>query len=78
MEDLVSSPNDSDGYFSRRLDEIHLTDYERIKAKAHLARAEAMADFLFTALQALNRGLKPIGLGSAAPRPIRGPAPHAG
>jgi hypothetical protein len=27
-----------------RLDEIEMSEYDRIRAKAHLARAEAMAD----------------------------------
>jgi len=33
-------------FLYRRLDEVRMGEYERIRAKAHLERAEAVADFV--------------------------------
>ena len=41
MTTKISKTNPSLAY---RLDEIEMSEYDRIRAKAHLARAEAMAD----------------------------------
>lgn len=38
-----------------RLDEIRMRDYERIRAKAHLERAHALADLLASARDAIGR-----------------------
>ena len=38
-----------------RLDEVRMSERERMRAKAHLARAEAVADFLVAGAQAVSR-----------------------
>ena len=52
MNAKISKTNANDAFFSARLDEIQMSGYERAKAKAHLAQAEAMAD----GIAALARG----------------------
>ena len=42
-------------FLFRRLDEIRMSDYERIRAKAHLERAAAVADLLAGAGAAIGR-----------------------
>lgn len=42
-------------FLLRRIDEVRMGEYERMRAKAHLARAEAVADFLVAAAGALGR-----------------------
>jgi hypothetical protein len=51
MTTKISKTNADLAYFNGRLDDVHMSDYDRIRAKAHLARAEAMAD-AFVALLA--------------------------
>lgn len=72
MENKLSKTNVDLGYFNSRLDEIRMNGHERLKAKAHLARAEAMAEFLAGAAGAIGRLFK-----DAPARPSR-PATSAG
>jgi len=44
MTGKISKPNEGLDYLNSRLDEIGMHDYARLRAKASLARAEAMAD----------------------------------
>lgn len=41
-------------FFFRRLDEVRMSERERIRAKAHLQRAEAVADLLASAASAIG------------------------
>jgi hypothetical protein len=51
---------------SHRLDEMRMSDHDRIRAKAHLERAEAIADLL----AALARGVRHL-FRKAILRPLR-------
>jgi hypothetical protein len=70
MTAKISKTNDDLDYLYSRLDEVRLSGYERVKAKAHLARAEAFAD----AFEFLVRGIarlfkasdKPVGRTAAS------------
>jgi hypothetical protein len=73
MSTKISKSNDSLAFFNSRLDEIRMNGHERLKAKAHLARAEAMADLFLAAVHAIGRLLKP-----APAKPVRQHAPSAG
>ena len=42
-------------FLFRRLDEMRMSDYQRILAKAHVQRAIAIADILAAALGAIGR-----------------------
>jgi hypothetical protein len=61
-----SKTNDKLDFLYARLDEIRMSDYERIRAKAQLARTEAVADAIF----AIGRGLQTL-LKVLVLRPIR-------
>jgi len=61
-----SKTNDKLDLLNARLDAIQMADYERIRAKAQLARAEAMADLI----AAIGRGLRRL-LRTLVVRPIR-------
>ena len=58
--------NDKLDFLNARLDAVRMADYERIRAKAQLARAEAMADLI----AAIGRGLRSL-LRTLVVRPIR-------
>jgi len=58
--------NDKLDFLNARLDAVRMADYERIRAKAQLARAEAMADLI----AAIGRGLRRL-LRTLVVRPIR-------
>ena len=45
----------------RRLDEVRMSKAERMRARAHLQRAEAVADFVAGAIAALRRVVTRIG-----------------
>lgn len=45
-------------YFNARIDAIPMSEVERVRAKAQLARAEAVADLLADIFHAAERGLK--------------------
>ena len=44
MTSKISKTNADLAYFNSRLDEIRMSGYDRIRAKAQLARAEAIAE----------------------------------
>ena len=58
MRNKISKSNADWAYFSRRLDEIPMSAHERARAKAHFARAEAVAAFLADAARAIGRLFK--------------------
>jgi hypothetical protein len=69
MTTKISKTNADLAYFNGRLDEVRMSDYDRIRAKAHLARAEAMAD----AVAALFAWFKrPASAGYSRPTPNAG------
>lgn len=61
-----SKPNAKMEFIFARLDEVQMSPSERIKAKAQLARTEAVADAIF----AIGRGLRTL-LKVLVLRPIR-------
>lgn len=75
MNEEISKSNVDVNYFSRRLDEIRMSGSERLKAKAQLARAEAIADLLASACSGIGRVFK--ALTARNPRTPRHPAPSA-
>jgi hypothetical protein len=58
MTNKISKSNDDLAYFNGRLDEVRMTSHERLRAKAHLARAEAMADLVARAISGIARIFK--------------------
>ncbi len=60
MNDKISKPNADRAFFNSRLDEIHMSEYERLMAKAHLARAEAAAEMLAAAAKGIRRAYKAL------------------
>jgi len=60
-------------FLNRRLDGVRMSDCERLVAKAHLARAEAIAGAAASAFHLVKRALKRL-----APRPVRRPTTSAG
>jgi hypothetical protein len=64
MTEKISKTNDNLEFFNSRLDEIRLSGHERLKAKAHLARAEAFAEAVsavYKAIAGLFNGAKSAG-----------------
>jgi hypothetical protein len=59
MTGKISKTNADLAYFNDRLDEVHMSAYDRIRAKAQLARAEAMADALAAVFSYAKRLLTP-------------------
>jgi hypothetical protein len=72
MTNKISKSNDDLAYFNGRLDEVRMTSHERLRAKAHLARAEAMADLVAWAFSGIARLFK------HEPARINHPAASAG
>lgn len=66
MNALIRKTNSDLGFFNSRLDEIRISGHERLKAKAQLARAEAMVEAFF----AIGRGLRGL-FKSLLLRPLR-------
>jgi hypothetical protein len=60
MSDKVSKSNGEWELIEARLDEVGLSSYERIKAKAQLARAEAVADALAALSATVKRAVKQV------------------
>jgi hypothetical protein len=61
MTAKISKTNDNLEFFNSRLDEVRLSGHERLKAKAHLARAEAFAEMVsmvYKAIAGLFSGAK--------------------
>ena len=46
MNEKISKRNANADFFNARLDEVRMSGHERLKAKARLAQAEAMAEVL--------------------------------
>lgn len=55
MNAKVSKPNASIEEFSARLDQVTMSGHECLRAKASLARAEAMAELIARAARAVRR-----------------------
>ena len=55
MSTKISKTNDDLDYLYSRLDEVRLSGYERVKAKAQLARAEAFADAFEFVIRGITR-----------------------
>ena len=71
-----SKANADTDFFNRRIDEIRMSSHERLKAKARLAQAEAIADALAAAVHRIARLFRSI---TAKPeRPSGRSAPSAG
>ena len=73
MNGKISKTNENLAFFNARLDEIRMNGHERLKAKARMAQAEAVADALHGLIAFAGRLLK-----SPAGRPLRGPSTSAG
>jgi hypothetical protein len=73
MNPEISKTNDNLAFFNVRLDEVRMSGHERMRAKAHMAQAEAIADAVFAVFGFGGRLLK-----SLAARPARRPTPSAG
>jgi hypothetical protein len=58
MSNKVSKSNGEWELIEARLDTVGLSSYERIKAKAQLARAEAVADALAALSASVKRAVK--------------------
>jgi hypothetical protein len=76
MNAKVSKTNASLDFLNSRLDEVRMSGHERLKAKARLAQAEAVAEALFGAF----RGVRSLYVRlTAKPAHPAGPtAPSAG
>lgn len=66
MTQKTSKTNSSLDFFYARLDKVQMSEHERLRAKASLARAEAIADLTFEIARAAKRLLKNLVV-----RPIR-------
>jgi hypothetical protein len=66
MKNEISKSNHRRAFFEARIDELRISAHERLKAKARLAQAEAMAD----ALAAIGGGIRRL-LRSLVIRPLR-------
>lgn len=66
MKGKLSKTNQELDFLNARLDEVRMSGHERLRAKASLARAEAVAELLVAFASALKRLLKALVL-----RPIR-------
>jgi hypothetical protein len=73
MSRKASRTNSSLEFLNARLDEVRMSNYERLRAKATLARTEAIADAAVRLINLVKRLLKP-----RAVRPARRPANSAG
>jgi hypothetical protein len=75
LKEKISKTNENLELLNRRLDEIQMSDRERLRAKAQLARADAVAELVFAAFRSIGRLFKATAHKPA--RPHR-PATHAG
>jgi hypothetical protein len=69
----ISKTNPNLAFFNSRLDEVRMSGHERLKAKARLAQAEAVADAVFQLIDHGKRLLKTLVM-----RPMRRPTASAG
>lgn len=58
MNEKISRTNSDLEFFNARLDEIRMSSHERLRAKASLARAEAIADLIVGCINGATRLLK--------------------
>jgi len=73
MDMKISKTNPDLEFLNRRMDEIQMSDLERLRAKARLAQAEAVAGAIVAVTHGIARLFKPL-----SARPSRGSAPAAG
>ena len=73
MNEKISKTNENLAFFNARLDEVRMSGHERLRAKARMAQAEAIADAVFTFIS-LGKRL----LNSLVARPMRRPTASAG
>ena len=73
MRTKVRRTNSNLEFLNARLDEVRMSDHERLRAKARLAQAEAIADAVFGLIGYGKRLLKTL-----LERPARRPANSAG
>jgi hypothetical protein len=73
MDVKISKTNPDLEFLNRRLDEIQMTGTERLRAKAGLAQAEALAGAIVAVANGMARLFRPM-----TARPGRGAAPSAG
>lgn len=73
MIEKISKTNQSLAFLNARLDDVRMSGHERLKAKARLAQAEAIADAVFGTIALGKRLLK-----SLLTRPVRRPTTSAG
>jgi hypothetical protein len=66
MSAMRIKPNDNMDYVYARLDEVRMSQTERLMARAQLARAEAVAEAVFAVVHGSKRLLKTLVL-----RPFR-------
>lgn len=72
MDRKISKTNDDVGFFNARLDEVRMSGHERLRAKARMAQAEAIASALCACIAFGKRLLK-----SLEARPVRRPTAGA-
>lgn len=60
MSNKVSKTNSDLNFLNTRLDEVRMSNYERVRAKASLARAEAFADAAGAIISLVKRLLKTL------------------
>ena len=73
MSKSISQTNENLDFFNARLDEIRMSGHERMRAKARMAQAEAIADAVFALIAHGKRLLKLL-----VARPMRHPTASAG
>ena len=72
MTNKISKTNAQMEYLYSRLDEIQMNGHERLKAKARLAQAEAVADFIAAMLKGIGRLFRSTGKPSGRAAPLAG------
>ena len=60
MNTKISKTNEREAFFNTLLDEVRMSGHERLRAKASLARAEALADAILAAINLAKRLLKAL------------------
>ena len=73
MDEKLSKTNRCLTFFDTRMDEIQMSNHERLQAKAHMAQAEAIADAVAGLFGLVRRLLK-----TPAARPLRRPTASVG
>lgn len=78
MKEMISKSNEDLAFFNARLDEVRMSGHERLRAKARMAQAEAIADAIAGLINLGRRLLKAPALKSPTSRPLRRPTTSAG